>query len=235
MFGLHTSSEKCSLFALKGGSGSVHKTWGNEYIMTLCLIVNLGALLQVVLLWFNSLYPEECGYRFKNLIFMIILLIETWGIFREIILGWMSQELIDDVNLGSGNGLVPSGNEPLPEPLLLHLPWCHVASLRVNELNNILTTYGFTSYTTTVLSAWNLPQFIHLILPCMTFENGLMFYACLWFGSHKTWYQLHDWHLTHWDRDKMAPIFQITFSNAFSLMKMYTFWLKFHWNLFPRV
>ena len=34
---------------------------------------------------------------------------------------------------------------------------------------------------------------------------------------------------------QMATIFQTTFSNAFSWMKMYEFWLKFHWSLFPRV
>ena len=31
---------------------------------------------------------------------------------------------------------------------------------------------------------------------------------------------------------KMAAIFQTTFWNAFSSMKMYEFWLKFHWSLF---
>ena len=36
--------------------------------------------------------------------------------------------------------------------------------------------------------------------------------------------------LTHWGRDKMAAIFQTTFSNAFSWMKMYEFRLKFHWS-----
>ena len=41
--------------------------------------------------------------------------------------------------------------------------------------------------------------------------------------------------LTHWGRDKMAAIFQTTFSNAYSRMKMYEFRLKFHWNLFLRV
>ena len=30
--------------------------------------------------------------------------------------------------------------------------------------------------------------------------------------------------LTHWGRDKMATIFQRTFSNAFSWMNMYKFW-----------
>ena len=32
----------------------------------------------------------------------------------------MPQDLTDDkVNIGSGNGLVPSGNKPLPEPMLI--------------------------------------------------------------------------------------------------------------------
>ena len=42
-------------------------------------------------------------------------------------------------------------------------------------------------------------------------------------------------HLTHLGRDKMATVFQTTFSNAFSWMKMYKFWWRFHWSLFPRV
>ena len=39
----------------------------------------------------------------------------------------------------------------------------------------------------------------------------------------------------HWGRYKMAAIFQTAFSNAFLWMKMYKFWLIFHWGLFPRV
>ena len=42
-------------------------------------------------------------------------------------------------------------------------------------------------------------------------------------------------YLTHWGRDKMATIFQTTFSNAFSWMKMFKFRLKFQWSMFPRV
>ena len=38
-----------------------------------------------------------------------------------------------------------------------------------------------------------------------------------------------------WGWDKMAAIFQRTFSNTFSWMKMNEFQLKFHWSLFPRV
>ena len=41
--------------------------------------------------------------------------------------------------------------------------------------------------------------------------------------------------LTHWGRDKMAAILQMIFSDAFCWMKMYEFWLRFHWSLFPRV
>ena len=36
--------------------------------------------------------------------------------------------------------------------------------------------------------------------------------------------------LTHWGRDKMAAIFQTTFSNAFYWMKLFKFRLRFHWS-----
>ena len=41
--------------------------------------------------------------------------------------------------------------------------------------------------------------------------------------------------LTQWGRGKMAAIFQMAFSNAFSWKQMYKFRLIFHWSLFPRV
>ena len=37
--------------------------------------------------------------------------------------------------------------------------------------------------------------------------------------------------LTHYGWDKMVAIFQTTFSNEFSWMKMYYHGLKFHWNV----
>ena len=40
--------------------------------------------------------------------------------------------------------------------------------------------------------------------------------------------------LTHWGRDKIAAISQMTFSNAFSWMKKYEFHLIFHRSLFLR-
>ena len=40
--------------------------------------------------------------------------------------------------------------------------------------------------------------------------------------------------ITHWGRDKIAAIWQMRFSNAFSWMKMFEFCLRFQWNLFLR-
>ena len=37
--------------------------------------------------------------------------------------------------------------------------------------------------------------------------------------------------LTHWGRNKMVTISQMTFSSAFSSKKMFEFRLKFHWRL----
>ena len=40
--------------------------------------------------------------------------------------------------------------------------------------------------------------------------------------------------LTHRGRDKMDAISPMTFSSAFSWMKMFEFRLKFHWSFFPK-
>ena len=52
--------------------------------------------------------------------------------------------------------------------------------------------------------------------------------ACYLFGATL----LSKTMLTHWGWDKMAAIFQTTFSNGFSWMKMHEFRLIFHWSLF---
>ena len=41
--------------------------------------------------------------------------------------------------------------------------------------------------------------------------------------------------LTHFPLHKMAAISQTTFSHAFSWIKSFVFWFKFHWSLFLRV
>ena len=64
-------------------------------------------------------------------IFKLILVIDGWDIACEIALIWMSLYFTDDywsVNIGSSNGLVPSGNKPLPKQMLTQISvaiWCH--------------------------------------------------------------------------------------------------------------
>ena len=68
--------------------------------------------------WFNSLAPGKFEWKFRYAIFIRILVIDGWDISFEIALIWMSLGLYWwSVNIGSGNGLVPSGNKPLSEPL----------------------------------------------------------------------------------------------------------------------
>ena len=40
------------------------------------------------------------------------------------------------------------------------------------------------------------------------------------------------WHLAYRGHDKMATTLVMTFSNAFSWVKICSFWFKFHWNVF---
>ena len=57
--------------------------------------------------------------------------------------------------------------------------------------------------------------------------------------SHNIWHWMRakeiKTRLTHLPLDKMAAISQAIFSDAFSWMKIFIFWSKFHWNLFLRV
>ena len=57
----------------------------------------------------------------------LILMIDCWCISCEIDPSYMWLNLTDDVNIGSGNGLVLSSNKQLPEPMLTEI---HVAILR---------------------------------------------------------------------------------------------------------
>ena len=67
----------------------------------------------------NSLTPGRCGCNLKSVMFKLISRIDILSISCEIAPRWMPQDLIWWlVNIGSGNGLVPSGNKPLPEPML---------------------------------------------------------------------------------------------------------------------
>ena len=86
--------------------------------------------------WFNSLAPE----RYLELFLWICSQVNATGPYL-----W-------SVNIGSGNGLGPSGNKPLPEAITWtnvdQVLWCHMASLRHNELTYFKCGYQSLSYQT---------------------------------------------------------------------------------------
>ena len=56
-----------------------------------------------------------------------------------------------------------------------------------------------------------------------------------WYGPSDLKISRNTGVFTHWGQDKMAAISHMTYSKAFSWMKMFEFRLQFHWSLFPRV
>ena len=79
-------------------------------------------LLVVKCYFFFSLAPGRCGGDLKNVILELILQIDILSNSCEITLKWMVLDLTDNqVNIGSGNGLVPDGTKPLPEPMFTQI------------------------------------------------------------------------------------------------------------------
>ena len=73
--------------------------------------------------YINSLSLGKYGYDFKCLVFKCHWVTDIENISHVIVIEWMPNNHTDDnwhteVNIGSGNGLVPDGNKPLPEPAL---------------------------------------------------------------------------------------------------------------------
>ena len=90
---------------------------------------------------------------------------------------------------------------------------------------------------------WPIRQLDHLFKLVAAYQNipissKVCYCFFLFFTAHSLIFKnkvLYTTDLTQWGRDKMAAIFQTTFSNAFSWIKIYEFRLKFHWILFLRV
>ena len=77
----------------------------------------------------NSLAPEMWFFKviLKMLIFSLALILGFSKSSDDNYLRWMPEDFTD-VNIGSGNGLVPSGNKPLSEPVLTKISnaiWRH--------------------------------------------------------------------------------------------------------------
>ena len=60
-------------------------------------------------------------------------------------------------------------------------------------------------------------------------------YTNFLFTNNETWLMRLIIVLTHWGQDKVAAIWRMTPSNAFSSMKMFELWIKFYQSLFLRV
>ena len=74
-------------------------------------------------------------WHFRWVIFMLILVIDYWNCHQMNVTGsyWWQ------VNIGSGNGLVPDGTKPLPEPMLTQIyvaKWYHKAFSVMAELTS---------------------------------------------------------------------------------------------------
>ena len=77
-----------------------------------------------------------------------ILGIDILSIQLNIILEWRPENHVDGyVNIGSGNGQVPSGSKPLPEPVGQY-PWHHIDGLVQERRNsNVLAIDVFLALT----------------------------------------------------------------------------------------
>ena len=148
------------------------------------------------------------------------------------------------------------GTKPLPEPMLTYCQWdcrnklqwnSHLNSKHflhenayeqycqwndvhfvqgrwVNNLRTHETCYVFIFVVISLLTSDTYYLFLYIIHSCITGIGGVPFCS----GLNILIYPRHSTNtLTHWGC-KMAATSRMIFSNAFSWMKMYEFWLKCH-------
>ena len=87
-----------------------------------------------------------------------------------------------------------------------------------------LITYTHTLFSTSVVG----PQIINSTSITCICQSRIHIIVCTMWLQYQTFILF----LTYWGRDKKATIFQMTFFNGCSWMKLYQFRLKFHWHLF---
>ena len=150
------------------------------------------------------------------------------------------------VNFGSGNGLLPDGTKPLPEPMLTdhHLKSSDIHSRAISQEMPQPSITKIHWKITYLKFHSNFPGANELISKTQPILLAILGGACRVCCSEcllivqKLSFVFKPFSLvrllTQWARDKMAAISQTTYSNAFSGMKMYEFPLTFHWSLFLR-
>ena len=55
----------------------------------------------------------------------------------------MPKDLIDEINTDSGNGLVPPGKKPLPEPVLTHIHYINIImTTMASQITSLTVVYS---------------------------------------------------------------------------------------------
>ena len=135
----------------------------------------------------NSLAPGRSWCDFENVIFNLALVIGIFKSSYDNVLKWMPQNLT--VNIGSGNGLVPSGNKPLPEPMLtqsLVALWRHYAPMlmyrqhKPHQKSKSLTLYVLNC------DPFHFPTLKHQGL--MKFNPMIAKKSWYWYSHHCVWF-----------------------------------------------
>ena len=126
---------------------------------------------------FNSLTPGRCGNDFKLEISEHIL----QGYVHEHFLWNCSQAIAIEyfswhVNIGSGNGLVPSGNKPLPPPMLTQIYVTIWPQWVISGVNNPIYSFLFFFF---LLKKLAMMTDIIIIIILSQFNH-----TCIYFGCH---------------------------------------------------
>ena len=121
----------------------------------------------------NSLAPGRYGSNLKIIIFKVITQNCSWRTFCEIVLTWMPQNQTNEIAtlIGSGNGLVPSGNKSL---FWVIVDWdlCHhMVSLGHNEFT---TDKGTMDRHNSNSSSWHFWNFQVLIKAIILTKNNII-------------------------------------------------------------
>ena len=114
--------------------------------------------------------------------------------------------------IGADNGLAPIRQQVIIWTKYDRVYWQMYASLDIDELTKALLQFYFQLILDEVAA-----------IEALTGVGILRIYMTIIYLS------------TQWDREKIPAVFQTTFSNAFSRMKVYEFRFKFHLSLFLSV
>ena len=150
------------------------------------------------------------------------------------------------VNIGSGNGLLPDGTKPLPEPMLTDHQWGPETFILGQFHKRCLNHQSLKSVSK--LHIWNVIQ----ISQWVKFTKHLHAMWCCWqlwcypycaqdtlqpliSGMGVTKVLFPNFLINSSPLDKMATILAGNISIAFSWMKMIQFWFNFHCTMFPGV